>query len=96
MATNKNGQPPRGPEDLRQFLPQDQDQDSLFRSVRDDQPFVIIWGTDPRTGMDLKPLVIGYEKEGSGGDRFVYTAMGVMQMTDEDFEEARFPPGHNP
>jgi len=46
--------------------------------------------------MDLKPLVIGYEKEGSGGDRFVYTAMGVMQMTDEDFEEARFPPGHNP
>ena len=68
----------------------------MFTSVRDGEPFVIIWGTDPRTGMELKPQVIGYEKEGRGGNRFVFTAMGVMQMTDGDFEEANFPPGHKP
>ena len=96
LATEKNRQPPKGPDDLKPFLPQDVDQDTLFRSVRDGEPFVIIWGTDPREGMDIKPLVIGYEKEGKGGDRYVFTAMGVMQMTDDDFAEARFPSGHNP
>jgi hypothetical protein len=96
LATEKNGQPPKGPDELKPFLPQDADQDALFRSVRDGEPFVIIWGTDPREGMDTKPLVIGYEKEGKGGDRFVFTAMGVMQMTDDDFAEARFPAGHKP
>lgn len=95
-ATEKNRQPPKGPDELKPFLPQDVDQDTLFRSVRDDEPFVIIWGTDPREGMDIKPLVIGYEKEGKGGDRYVFTAMGVMQMTDDDFAEARFPAGHKP
>lgn len=95
-ATEENRRPPKGPEELKPFLPQDVDQDSLFQSVRDGEPFVIIWGTDPREGMDLKPLVIGYEKEGKGGDRFVFTAMGVMQMTDDDFEEANFPAGHTP
>ena len=42
---------------------------------------MILWGTDQRTGMDVKPLVIGYEKNGKGGMRMVFTAMGVMTMT---------------
>jgi len=96
LATEKNRQPPKGPEELKPFLPQDVDQDTLFRSVRDGEPFVIIWGTDPHEGMDLNPLVIGYEKEGEGGDRFVFTVVGVMQMTDEEFGEANFPAGHKP
>ena len=68
----------------------------MFRSARDGQPFVILWGADPQTGMDLKPLVIAYEKNGSGGNRFVYTAMGVMQMTDEELCPGRIPPGQKP
>jgi hypothetical protein len=95
-ATEKNNHPPANVEELNPFLPPGVDQDSLFRSPRDGQPFVILWGTDARTGMDVRPLVIGYEKRGSGGDRFVFTAMGVMQMTGEDFAKARFPEGHQP
>ena len=95
-ATEKNNRPPASVEELKPFLPPGVDQDSLFRSPRDGEPFVIIWGADPRTGMDLKPLVIGYEKQGSGGDRFVFTAMGVMQMAGDDFAQAKFPPGHQP
>ena len=95
-ATQKNGRAPNGPDELKPFLPPDSDQEAMFRSTRDGQPFVILWGADPRTGMDLKPLVIAYEKDGSGGNRFVYTAMGVMQMTDEDFAQANFPAGRKP
>ncbi len=95
-AMETNRRPPSGPEDLKPFLPRDAAQDSLFRSARDGQPFVIVWGTDPRGGMDLKPLVIGYEKVGKDGDRMVFTAMGVMTMTDKSFAEANFPKGHKP
>jgi len=95
-ATDKNNRPPTSPEELKPFLPPGVDQATLFQSVRDGQPFVILWGTDPRQGMDVKPLVYGYEKEGQGGERFVMTAMGVMQMTDEDFAQANFPAGHQP
>ncbi len=95
-ATQKNGRAPNGPDELKPFLPPDSDQEAMFRSARDGQPFVILWGADPRTGMDLKPLVIAYEKDGSDGNRFVYTAMGVMQMADEDFAQANFPAGRKP
>ena len=95
-ATEKNGRAPSGPEELKPFLPPNADQEAVFRSARDGQPFEILWGADPRTGMDLKPLVIAYEKDGSGGNRFVYTAMGVMQMADEDFAQANFPAGRKP
>ena len=60
------------------------------------QPYVVAWGADPRSGMQLKPLVIAYEKEGLSGVRFVYTAMGVMLMGPDEFKEANFPPGHKP
>lgn len=96
QATEKNNQPPQSAEDLKPFLPADADPNKLLVSVRDGQPFVIVWGADPRTGMDLKPMVIGYEKNGKGGTRMVYTAMGVMTMADADFAEANFPPGHKP
>ena len=96
QATVKNNRPPSGPDELKPFLPANQDSDTLFRSIRDHEPFVIIWGTDPRAGMDLKPLVIGYEKQGQGGTRMVFTAMGVMTMEDHGFAAARFPAGHKP
>ncbi len=96
QATQQNNRAPTGIADLKPFLPKDVPDEKLLNSARDGQPFVILWGTDPRTGMDLKPLVIGYEKSGVGGRRMVFTAMGVMTMTDADFAEARFPPGHKP
>jgi hypothetical protein len=96
QATEKNKRPPKGPEELKPFLPADKPADSLLRSVRDGEPFVILWGTDPREGMDVKPLVIGYEQKGKDGTRMVFTAMGVMTMDEAGFAAARFPPGHKP
>jgi len=95
-AIEKNKKPPASVEDLKPFLPTDKPADSLLKSVRDGEPFVILWGTDPRTGMDVKPLVIAYEKKGQGGKRMVFTAMGVMTMNEAGFAEARFPAGHKP
>jgi hypothetical protein len=95
-ATEKNNRPPKGPEELKPFLPKDVSEEKVYRSARDGQPFVIIWGADPRTGRDLKPLVIAYEKNGKGGARMVFTAMGVMSISNTDFPSASFPAGHKP
>ncbi len=95
-ATEKTGKPPQSQADLKPYLPAGADVNKLFTSPNDNEPFVIIWGTDPRTGMDLKPKVVGYEKKGVDGKRFVFTVMGVSMMTDEDFAQANFPPGHKP
>lgn len=95
-ATNKLNRPPLSIEDLTPHFPPGTDANSLLNSPTDGKPYVIIWGTDPRQGMDLKPLVIGYEAEGMGGARFVFTAMGVSLMGDADFKEAKFPTGHTP
>lgn len=87
---------PTSPQELQPYLPPGKSVDELLTSSNDRQPYVVAWGADPRTGMDLKPLVIAYEKQGSNGSRFVFTAMGVMLMSNEDFKEARFPAGHTP
>jgi hypothetical protein len=68
----------------------------LLISPNDGQPLVILWGTDPRPDQDPSPLVIGYEKNGKWGQRFVFHTMGVVQMTSADFARARFPGGHQP
>ena len=96
QATQKTGQPPAKQEDLVPYLPAGKSIDELLKSPTDGQAYVILWGTDPRTGMELKPLVIGYEKQGKSGARFVFTAMGVSLMSDSDFKGANFPPGHKP
>ena len=87
--------PPKSAEDLKAAVPQITQTDFLTSS-RDGQPFVILWGADPSAGMGEQPLVIGYEKEGKDGFRFVATAMGVMMMDDEGFAQANFPAGHTP
>ena len=95
-AAQKNKKPPMGVADIKPFLPKDADMEKVMRSARDGEPFVIIWGTDPQTGMDVNPLVVGYEKKGKGGKRVVFTVMGVVERTDADFGKANFPPGHKP
>lgn len=95
-ALAKRGKPPAGPDDIVPFLPKGVSPEDALRSPQDDQPFVIIWGADPRKGMDVNPLVIGYEAQGKNGRRMVFTAMGVFTMTDARFKEARFPEGHTP
>jgi hypothetical protein len=95
-AIAKRGKPPAGPDDIKPFLPEGAALDDALRSPRDGQPFVVIWGADPRKGMDIKPLVIAYEARGGNGRRLVFTAMGVFAMENSRFAEARFPEGHAP
>jgi len=95
-ATSKLNRPPKDAEELKAHLASGETIDKLLTSPNDNQPYVILWGADPRSGMDLKPLVIAYEKEGKGGVRFVFTAMGVSLMGSEEFKEANFPQGHKP
>jgi hypothetical protein len=56
-AITKRGKPPAGPDDIKPFLPAGVSVDDALRSPRDGQPFVVLWGADPRKGMDVKPLV---------------------------------------
>lgn len=92
----RRGKPPAGPDDIKPFLAEGTSLDDALRSPRDGEPFVIVWGADPRKGMDVKPLVIGYEARGKNGRRMVFTAMGVFAMEDAGFKTARFPEGHSP
>lgn len=96
QATAQLNRPPKSADELQPHLAQGKDVNNLLTSPNDGQPYVILWGTDIRTGMDLKPLVVGYEKQGTNGARFVFTVMGVMLMGPEEFKEANFPPGHTP
>jgi hypothetical protein len=94
-------QPPQGPADLDPILAKMGKTDDPWRSPRDGQPFVVCWGVDL-----LKPLswakpnstpVLAYEKQGVDGSRYVFTAVQrTMLMSDKEFHEATFPPGHNP
>ena len=75
------------------------------RSQRDNQPFVILWnveefpaiavkkvkdkGMPPR----LKHCVLGYEKDGKDGVRFVgFSNNYVSEMSEADLAKAHFPP----
>jgi hypothetical protein len=88
----------RGPANLNELLPYLKEQgepEQLLRSTDDGQEFVILWGVDHRAaGAGKKAPVIAYEKTGQGGKRYVLCARAVLHMTDEEFRQASFPPGH--
>jgi hypothetical protein len=96
-AVVRTGRPPSGPAELKPHLAPGDDPDRLLISPRDGQPYVIFWGVDSRPGKGGKtPLVIGHEKKGKGGVRFVFLDMGVVSMTDAAFAQANFPEGRGP
>ena len=96
QATQNLNRAPKDADELVPFLAPGKDVHSLLVSPADGEPYVILWGTDPRQDVSVKPLVIGYEKQGRRGARMVFTAMGVVLMTERGFLAARFPDGHKP
>jgi hypothetical protein len=99
--TMKRQQPPAGPDDLKPLLKEAGcDPEKVFVSDRDNQPLVICWGVDIRvlSGSAKSVPVLGYEKQGLNGSRYVLTQMqGLVQlMSDKEFRAASFPPGHTP
>jgi hypothetical protein len=90
---------PQGPDDIRPLLAESGNADDLLRSARDGQPFVVCWGVDltqPPTWAK-STAILAYEKQGVEGKRYVLTfARSVELMSDKEFSEASFPPGHKP
>ncbi|MDA1017725.1 MAG: hypothetical protein O3A00_25115 [Planctomycetota bacterium] len=89
----KTDMPPAGKEELAKFLPAGVEADHVFTSARDGHPYVIHWGVDFRKHQSQQPFVLGYEKTAKDGKRFVWTGFGVLEMSDEEFSNAEFPPG---
>ena len=66
----------------------------LMNSPRDGKPIVILWGVMPDL-QSTSPVVLGYESTSVGNSRMVMTTMGVVAMSDEEFQSAAFPEGHS-
>jgi hypothetical protein len=90
--------PPTQADQLTPFLKEYGDPDQILRSPRDNEPFVVCWGLDVLTPKMTKAVpVLAYERQGAGGRRYVLTTLrSVYPMTDEEFRQASFPPGHRP
>jgi hypothetical protein len=93
----KNQRPPKSVEEIKPFLKESGSIDELLRSPRDGHPFVICWGVDllvpPRWAKSTP--ILAYEKRGAEGTRYVLTTLrSVEQMSDEQFQQASFPAGH--
>lgn len=97
-ATDSLGKPPANRAELLQYMGSEAqtDADAAFKSSNDGQEYVILWGVDyrPIVANGAAPPVMVYEKIGKNGKRFVARFRNVMQMTDEEFQKAPFPPGH--
>jgi hypothetical protein len=103
--------PPQNEKDLRRQLEKMKlgKPDELLRSPRDGQPFVIVWGFDVRQSgagqegagnkltADQAGAIYMYERQGSGGERYVlYTHGSAVKLTAADFAKARFFGSHKP
>jgi hypothetical protein len=93
--------PPRSEHDLRRTFTglgvqgAEPDIDEQLRSPRDGQPYVIIYGVP--LDSDMRSTVLAYEKDGSGGSRYIFTQSGdIKTMTDAEFAKADFAKGHKP
>jgi hypothetical protein len=94
---SKYNKAPKNLDELKPFLQELGRPDELLRSPRDGEPYVICWGVDllvPPKWARSTP-VLAYERQGMGGQRYILTTLrSVFRMTDEEFDRASFPPGH--
>jgi hypothetical protein len=97
-ATHKLERPPRNLEELAPFLKQFGEPAEIIRSPHDGQDYTILFGVDYRSARDQGNafVVLAYEKEGTGGLRYVGGFRKIKRMTAEEFRGALFPPGHAP
>jgi hypothetical protein len=92
------GRPPQSVEELKQVLGRAMpDPSSVFRSHRDGEEYVIVWGLD-LLGRDFNSSApLAYEKKGVEGKRLVVDCRGeVTEITNAEFAKLKFPKGHKP
>ena len=95
FVNRHQGKPPQNEEEFKAYLrdPQNASQlkaefqitdiDKLLISPRDNQPYVIYYGSIPATSGPGGAPVIAYEKQGVNGKRFVASALMAVQEVDE-------------
>ena len=96
MVNRDLGRPPKNVEELKAILaPAMADPSSAFRSQRDGQDYVIVWGLD-MVGRDLNtPAILAYERTGVDGKRMLVRCNGeVTEVTEQEFAKLKFPKGH--
>jgi hypothetical protein len=89
QATRQLGHPPQNAEQLKPFLKQHGDPETILRSSHDGLPYVVLWGRNSRAtaSKTMPPPILAHEQQGVNGVRYVLTVMGVMPMTDEEFQK---------
>lgn len=89
--------PPRNEEELVRFFGEVDlkgPPEKVLRSPRDGQPYVILYGA--RLDPGAMGTILGYEKEGSEGKRYVIMlSRDVKLMSNEEFATAEFARGQN-
>jgi hypothetical protein len=88
--------PPETLNDLLPFIKEAGDPATILRSPDDGAEYKILYGVDilNQHPEDGKLPIIAYEQQGKDGGRYVLQVRYVRRMTDEEFKQARFPPGH--
>jgi hypothetical protein len=100
-AHSRLGRGPKDAEELKPFLQEYGDPETLLVSPNDQQPYVVVWGVNPTRGGPSEYMgmwqIIAYEKKGSGGKRAVTDIRGrPLTVPDADFPQLRFAGGHKP
>jgi hypothetical protein len=94
------GHGPKDAEELKPYLKEFGNPDELLISPNDGEPFVVVWGANPRGGpTDYKQIfpVLAYEKKGTRGKRALTDIRGrPMTIPTEDFSKLTFVGGHRP
>jgi len=95
-ATNQLGRPPNNAGELTPHLKRYGDPATILRSPADGQDYVILRGVDVCAAQAQKGglPVLAYEQKGDGQKRYVLLTRQVVHLTDEEFKQAPFPPGH--
>jgi hypothetical protein len=71
------------------------DPSPYFRSTRDGQEYVVVWGLQLES---VSPdTIIAYERTGVDGNRMVVNRDGIAkEVSKEEFAGLKFPKGHTP
>jgi hypothetical protein len=98
-ATRKLERPPENVKEIMPYLHYEGEggPEALLRSPNDGQAYKILWGVDMFNAQgrdDGKYPVVAYEQRGKDGKRLVLEVRHIRNLTDEEFKDEVFPPGH--
>lgn len=94
------GRGPKDADELKPFLKEFGNPDELLVSPNDGQPFIVVWGANPRGGpTEYKQMfpILAYESKGTRGRRALTDIRGrPLTVPQEDFPKLTFVGGHKP